>query len=199
MLNRARIRRRSLRSRNTPAKGPMTLNGSSTAASAAAMLPASACFSGENSRYDASAIWNTPSPNWLVTRTTNSSRKRCPRSRCRSTARKLIDGLVSLGSPGVGMLVPPQAIERDERTGDARLIQIAQRAEDLIARVRLLRSPARHRAVGAVRPAWPRLLRPRRHPASARPRRAVCLRLHRRRRRAHSGRGAARRGHPDHR
>ena len=53
--------RRLHRSRNTPTNGPSTLNGSSTAASAAAIEAASACRSGENRTYDASATWKMPS------------------------------------------------------------------------------------------------------------------------------------------
>ena len=74
--------RRDQRSRNTPTNGPSRLNGSSTTASAAAISPAPGARSGENTTYDASATWNTPSVSWLVIRTANSRRNHVPRSRC---------------------------------------------------------------------------------------------------------------------
>ncbi len=66
-----------------PTNGPSTLNGSSTTASAPASAPGEGARSGENTTYDASATWNTPSVSWLATRTANSRRNHVPRSRCR--------------------------------------------------------------------------------------------------------------------
>ncbi len=73
-LHTSRTCRRLHLSRKTPVNGPRMLNGSSTAASAAAIPWASGCLSGENRTYDASATWKMPSAHWLVTRTAKSRR-----------------------------------------------------------------------------------------------------------------------------
>jgi hypothetical protein len=67
-LARTRIVRRRQRSMNTPANGPTIEYGSSSVANAAAVFPAVAWLSGENSTNDASATWNTPSAVCAVSR-----------------------------------------------------------------------------------------------------------------------------------
>ena len=47
--------------------------GSSATANSPAIAAASGARSGENSTYDASATWNTPSPNCDVSRTANTA------------------------------------------------------------------------------------------------------------------------------
>jgi hypothetical protein len=77
--------RRLHRSRNTPTYGPISEYGTTSSAVPAAIANALVCRSGLNSTLPARAAWNSPSANWLDSRTPSSRRN----PRTDRTARRL--------------------------------------------------------------------------------------------------------------